>query len=263
MSFREPLGTAFLRCLAGLAFVAVWLCARPCSAFYTRGHFELPAELGGAGRLYYTGSPRERGWDCRACHLSAPGSIRVSFETEPPDLVESGDYVPGTEYTISVTLQNEHRGLSSQFNSNGFVAEFLRGVTPVGELSDSSDTELLQNETVVSSRNETNRLAKWSFRWTAPASGTGPVTVYLGAVDGDGAGRADRSFQDHLNDDVFMGTLRLRERGGEVTGTAGDSLFPVPREPATYWLLALAYALGLAAYTTMPLTGRFRAPLRR
>ena len=45
----------------------------------------------------------------------------------------------------------------------------------------------------------------WTFKWTAPAAGAGPVTIYYGVVDGDHAGT------DSKNDDVKQGTIRLNE----------------------------------------------------
>jgi hypothetical protein len=208
----------------GLPLLAIALTATPAHAFYTRGYFERPAERGGAGRLYYTGSERERGWDCTACHQHAAERIRIVFTTEPGDLIETGSFTPDAAYRITVSLQNEHLGFESQFNSNGFVAEFSQARAKAGTLSSGPGTELAENGRVVLSLNDTNGLDIWTFRWTAPPAGTGLVVVNLGAVDGDGAGRTDRSFQDHLHDDVFVGALTLRERPAAL----GARVLPEP-----------------------------------
>ena len=45
----------------------------------------------------------------------------------------------------------------------------------------------------------------WTFKWTAPAKGTGPVTIFYGVVDGDKGGT------DSKGDDVKQGTIKLIE----------------------------------------------------
>jgi hypothetical protein len=221
--------------------------ATPAHAFYTRGYFERPAARGGAGRLYYTGAKRERGWDCTACHEHPAERIRITFETEPPDLVATRTYTPDTAYRIDVLLENEHLGFDAQFNSNGFVAEFSQGNSKIGTLSSSAGTELAENGRIVLSQNDTNDLDRWTFRWTAPPRGTGTVVVNLGAVDGDGAGRRDLSFQDHLHDDVFVGELALREGPGNPLG-ALESEGRYPSELPT--------ALGVPAPREAPRSGQ-------
>jgi hypothetical protein len=215
----------------GLALVS-----SPAEAFYARGYFERSAALGGAGRLYYTGSERERGWNCTGCHEGAARRIRIAFETDPPELIASRRYSPGVMYSIDVILEQEHLGFDAQFNSNGFVAEISKGSARAGTLSSGPGTEILENGRIVASRNDERGLARWTFRWTAPEAGSGPVVVNLGAVDGNGAGLSDRSFQDHLRDDVFVGDLVLGE--GPLAGLRESSAPAVrmarldAREPA-------------------------------
>ena len=51
----------------------------------------------------------------------------------------------------------------------------------------------------------TMNLATWKFTWKAPVAGTGPVTIYYGAVDGLNGGSSS------LQDDVKQGTVKLVE----------------------------------------------------
>ena len=51
----------------------------------------------------------------------------------------------------------------------------------------------------------TPNLASWKFTWKAPAAGTGPLTVFYGAVDGATGGTSS------LINDVKQGTLKLVE----------------------------------------------------
>ena len=48
-------------------------------------------------------------------------------------------------------------------------------------------------------------IVAWTFSWTAPAAGSGPLTVFYGVVDGDHHGKSS------LDDDVKMGTVKLTE----------------------------------------------------
>jgi hypothetical protein len=230
--------------------VLVW--PRSASAFYARGYFGVSADLGGGGRLYYTGSPIERGWDCTACHVDAPGIVRVSFVTDPPELISERRYVPGVSYNIDAVLENETRGLDAKYNSNGMLAEISSGNEAAGQLQSGPGTELLENGRVVGSTSDTIGSRKWTFTWTAPARGTGPVTIYLGAVDGDGAGDRDTARQDHLGDDVYVARLTLSESTGAGSGSA-VRLTPVPRQGRGIGglplLLVCSVLLGLGSTT--------------
>jgi hypothetical protein len=263
--------TARRRLVVPLALAAA-LIAPPAGAFYTRGYFERSAALGGAGRLYYTGASRERGWDCTACHEGAERRIRITFETEPPELIGARRYVPGVTYAIDVVLEGEHLGFDAQFNSNGFVAEVSKGNERAGSLSSGPGTEIVENGRIVLSRNDEMGLARWRFRWTAPEAGTGTVIVNLGAVDGDGAGRADRSFQDHLRDDVFVGDLVLSEGPVSALQAPGtpkvrmavlDARLPAPTvEARSAPVMPLAAGLGLP-FTLLGLALTARRATRR
>ena len=55
----------------------------------------------------------------------------------------------------------------------------------------------------ISDKTTVNR-ASWTFNWTAPPAGAGPLLLYLGAVDGD-------CKMDSLGDDVKMSRVPLAE----------------------------------------------------
>ena len=211
--------------LSALAASVAW--SRTGHAFYTRGYFDASASVAGAGKLYYTGSLRERRWTCAGCHVgkASPG-LQVRFASTPPELAQSARYVPGTLYEVTATLIGETRGFDSQFNSNGFLVEMSRGIETAGQLSEGPTTELIGDRRIIISRNDTSGLSSWVFRWTAPEPGFGPVVVNLGAVDGDGANDSALSRQDHLNDGVFMGTLELREDSSASARAQTDKTGP-------------------------------------
>ena len=63
-------------------------------------------------------------------------------------------------------------------------------------------------------RNDAARLA--ASGWTAPKAGTGPLTVYVAAVDGNGGGGDADNDQDPYDDDTVVG--ELLPPGGERAG---------------------------------------------
>ena len=55
----------------------------------------------------------------------------------------------------------------------------------------------------------------WPFEWTAPEAGRGPLTLYVGMLDGDGASDAVIGRTDPFGDDFATLTRRLCEGAGE------------------------------------------------
>src|SRR5262249_50500826 len=51
----------------------------------------------------------------------------------------------------------------------------------------------------------------WRFYWTAPKAGTGPLTVYVAAVDGNGGAGTKDNDQDPYNDDTVSASFFLQE----------------------------------------------------
>jgi hypothetical protein len=82
-------------------------------AYHAGNLFDVPPGGGGGGGLFYTGSPREHGWTCAACHIEAPGRSRVNVSSDPPDLITAGSYAPAQTYRLSFALTNEYLGLGS------------------------------------------------------------------------------------------------------------------------------------------------------
>jgi hypothetical protein len=84
----------------------------------------------------------------------------------------------------------------------------------------------------------------WRFFWTAPKAGTGPLTVYVTAVDGDGGAGTVANDQDPYGDDTVSASFFLQEAGAPVhdRAAAGCALAPVAGAPPLPWLL-LPFAL--------------------
>jgi hypothetical protein len=58
-----------------------------------------------------------------------------------------------------------------------------------------------------------NDPTSWHLWWTAPAAGTGALTVYLAAVDGNGGDGTATNDQDPFNDDTVQAQFTLQESG--------------------------------------------------
>lgn len=115
----------------------------------------------------YTGSPLD-GKDCTVCHGGSASPV-IGWITS--DIPQEG-YIPGETYTITTTVSgNGKKGfLISPQNEEG---DFL------GELSTGPGTELKgDNHYITQSSSSTNNPKVWTFPWTAPISGSGPVTFY-------------------------------------------------------------------------------------
>jgi hypothetical protein len=56
----------------------------------------------------------------------------------------------------------------------------------------------------------------WDLWWTAPMAGTGPVTIYVAGVDGNGGGGTALEDQDPEGDDTVQATFFIQEAGAAI-----------------------------------------------
>jgi hypothetical protein len=202
----------------------------------------MNALVPGGGGIYGTGGARDYNITCASCHVNdkqQQGKIDGKLTFNPP--LGAGDsYRPGTQYTIGVALVGEHLGLSGcgpyvdgNINQFGASIEDAAGKSvgvlasdsgqssascPAAAPMTSSGTTLLYGDchAIVSRGGKTMvNTTSWSFTWSAPAAGTGPVTISWGVVDGDCA-------MDSFGDDVKTGSTKLTE------GTAAREAAPGP-----------------------------------
>jgi hypothetical protein len=177
--------------------------------FHQPASFEASATDGGGNRVYFDGSPRQKSYDCSACHNDVQRTISAKIDWSP---TVTGAYAPGTTYTITVSLAGEHAGFGTANNQNGFLAELIDDQRmPAGMLAPpaSGITQTIDDGAVIAG--EGKELTMWTFNWTAPAAGQGAVTLHLGMVDGNGANNASVPQNDPGGDDVALATERLCE----------------------------------------------------
>jgi hypothetical protein len=209
--------------------VALTLASRSAFAFHAGSTFDKPPGAGGGGGIFYTGSPIEKGWDCRACHVNAEGRIKVRLQVDPPALFEKFRYVPSQTYKLTATLEGEHLGLTSpRANFNGLAVALANPKgEPVGSLSGPPDLFISGGPATITSAGQKTAITTWTFDWQSPPPGTGAARIHLAAVDGNGAESGPTgTLTDAFGDDVFVATVELEEEGRMGLAPA------VPAEPS-------------------------------
>lgn len=189
-----------------IVFLMAFGVASPAFAFHEVESFSRTANSGGGSGMYFTGSPRFKGYDCAICHVDA--ARRISIEVDSS--LMTGVYTPGLIYPITVRLVGEHRGLTSAFNPNTFAADFTGAAgLPVGHVASGGQQVLLESErSVAVAEGFGEGETEWSFSWWAPTEAI-PATLHIAMLDGDGASDPIRRFIDPLNDDVATFALEL------------------------------------------------------
>jgi hypothetical protein len=242
---------------------ALALLAAPAAAraFHAGNQFDKPAGAGGGGGVFYTGAPRERGWDCTACHIDPPHTIQLDIGSMPASLLTTGQYAPNQSYAITAKLVGEHAGLKSpESNYNSFTVAVLDSKGALaGKFSGYAAEDLYDGGFVLISAGKKVGVTSWSFTWTAPAALSGAVTFYVSLVDGNGAdSKPGVTLTDPWGDDVLAGSISIRE-------AAVSSNEPFSRRAYTYRMGSHGHALDATDFALCRLLGnqRRRAGRRR
>lgn len=125
----------------------------------------------------YSGAPGSNGRCASSCHGNPGGTIEISGFPE--------FYIPGQEYEITIS----HAGGNTirQFNGSCRIGT---GSENAGVISSGTNTVTYNNS------HETNgvhftvaNLNNGTFNWTAPATGTGDVRLYIAGLQGGHSGQ--------------------------------------------------------------------------
>ncbi|HZS42231.1 MAG TPA: hypothetical protein VFF06_35620 [Polyangia bacterium] len=161
----------------------------------------------GSGGVIGTGGGRDYYITCANCHISDQQQqgvidVQVAFNPVMPTMSGQSLYEAGQLYQVTVQLLHEHEGLSGcAASTNGNLNNMAAAVEdssakPAGVLaSDSgqsadacpsalpmvaSGTTMMYGDChavfSISDKTTVNR-ASWTFNWTAPAAGAGPLVM--------------------------------------------------------------------------------------
>ncbi|MBM3918227.1 MAG: T9SS type A sorting domain-containing protein [Sphingomonadales bacterium] len=133
-----------------------------------------------------TGSPT----DVNTCNRS--GCHGASPQTGATGLFSlnttNNQYVPGREYVVSVSIDGSGRKgfqISPQNASTGALMGSLVNTTTTG----AAGTQIVgSGKYITHIQGPTANPSTWSFKWIAPAAGSGPVTLYGAFVNGRNTG---------------------------------------------------------------------------
>lgn len=173
----------------------------------------------------YTGAPGEG--NCTNCHSgtvnSGSGSVSISIAGNP------STYVPGQAYDVTVYVRDP---LANKF---GFQATAVRNSNNqgAGTMSAGSFNQISVSSSGGKSYANHNTSPgivqfgrRWTFVWTAPAAGTGAVTIYA-------AGNVANNDRSTSGDEIYTNNLTINEAvtstppvisSSTVTACQGDTI---------------------------------------
>lgn len=173
-----------------------------------------------------TGAPGES--NCTVlCHSSFPlnsgtGSLTVTgIDT---------DYIPGNNYTMTVTLADPvAQRWGFELTSLDPANNFAGGLASINGLTQVSIDPLVLDRTYVKHTSAGTSLGTtgsnaWQFDWTAPAEGTGEVTFYV-------AGNAANGNFFNTGDRIYTRSFSFGEAAGTATPVASAGLRLLPNRP--------------------------------
>jgi hypothetical protein len=209
----------------------------------------------GGGGILGTGGGHDYGIKCTDCHVERKTENLTFALTFSPALV-NGAYAAGTQYTVTAKLMGALLATPSCTvpdgkNNDGFAASFEDDTgASVGSLAadngqsapsctlpvpaPTTGTTALDGDCKVIFGNGKENTTQWTFKWTAPSSGT--VHVYWGAIDGD----CDMM---SMNDAAATGSMTLTGPMQAAARTAPPwpvALLFILYDAATAWLVASA-----------------------
>jgi hypothetical protein len=133
----------------------------------------------------YTGSPSD-GNSCAVagCHGASAQAGTGLFSIN----ATNNQYMPGQEYVVSVSINGSGRKgfqISPQNVSTGALMGTLLNTTTSG----TAGTQIVgSGKYITHILGGTTNPSLWSFKWIAPAVGSGPVTLYGAFVNGRNTG---------------------------------------------------------------------------
>jgi hypothetical protein len=243
-----------------------------CSSCHAGGPQQLGVRLGATpDGLFSTGYQPGQTYEIlvELTGESAGTDFSTATCTQPPGPSDKYTYVPCNNNNFALEVDDANGPLTGP-------AVYCTGA-PVGGQCPAANP--ITDETLVSPEGDAvfgnrqrdpsnpktiarNGPTSWRFYLTAPPAGSGPLTLYLGAVDGNGGDGTAANDQDVFGDDTVRAIVPLREAGDPLGGfdaSAGCSAAAAGRPRGSTAAVALVFLL--AALARRRLRGRaVRAP---
>jgi hypothetical protein len=187
--------------------IAIVMCTPlPALAWDGPGMWYRAADDGnpGGGGILGTGGQHDYGIKCSDCHVQRPDEPNLRLDLAYSPALINNTFVPGQRYAVTATLSGTgvrcaagpNGGGSTKVNNFAVSFEDDRGnaagmlAADDGQSAPScalpspppAGTTALDGDCKVVFGQGNDR-TRWTFMWTAPASGT--IHVYWGAVDGN------------------------------------------------------------------------------
>ena len=205
----------------------------------TVGVFSLASSSGQTQAL--AGSPISGGNTCTNCHggtvNSGPGTIEINGLP--------AEYVPGNTYALTLSMAGESS------NRLGFQTVALDATETqagsFGSLSSGVGTFTSGGATFLEHTSPSSS-GSWSFDWTAPAAGTGTVTLYT-AINATNANFSTNG------DNVYNERFTLNESSASSIGSLEQEAFKVYPNP-TVDVINLSLDFGQEEYRVYTLMGQ-------
>ena len=184
--------------------IAILCIASPALAWDGPGMWYRAADDAnpGGGGILGTGGQHDYHIKCGDCHVMQPSEPGLQLQLAYNPQLVNGTFVAGTKYTVTATLAGAINTCAPGPNGGGttkvnsFAASYEDDTgAPAGTLQADSaacrtilqptdpGTTTLDGDCAVIFGKSNPNITRWTFYWTAPASGT--VHVYWGAVDGN------------------------------------------------------------------------------
>lgn len=146
--------------------------------FVLQGSFRYAMSYDGSAPAGYCGDPAGGNKNCTQCH---GGTLNTVTGWITSDIPVTG-YVPNTTYQITATATGTSGNKGFEISPQSSTGTFL------GTLVAGTGTSLTGSSHYIrsSGSNITTNPKTWTFNWTAPATGLGPVTFYGAFVLGYG-----------------------------------------------------------------------------
>lgn len=199
------------------ASVLLSLIILPLALFLTSSVLNSGGSAGG-----YTGSPRDMGNNCTACHS---GNAQLANDWITSNIPVDG-YISGQTYTITAT--GTHTGVV-KFGFETTSEDDAHNKKGTFVITNSTQTKLTNANKAVThtafGTTPTGNTRTWTFDWTAPESGTGNITFYgaFNATNGNGSTSGDV---------VYLSTYTVTELGTGIGDHAANyptiKMYPNP-----------------------------------